>query len=113
MQLDFGKNEISDIDELEKVDYKELKFLDLRGNEISDIDILEKVNLGGLKQLNLNNNELTDIDILAKVDFKELNNLFFKFKYLFSAEKKYGFFMNFIKLILREIYTKIFSLKAI
>lgn len=49
MQLDFGKNEISDIDELEKVDYKELKFLDLRGNEISDIDILEKVNLGGLK----------------------------------------------------------------
>ena len=42
--LNFKKNNISDIRELEKAKFKKLEYLSLSENNISNIDILEKVN---------------------------------------------------------------------
>ena len=63
-------NTISDINILEKVNFKELKKLGLNCNKISDINILEKVNFKELKELYLNRNKISDINILEKVNFK-------------------------------------------
>ena len=44
--------------------------IDLSFNKISDIQILEKVNFKELKELYLSNNKISDINILEKVNFK-------------------------------------------
>ena len=45
-------------------------------NEISDINILEKVNFKELIRLYLNNNEISDIQVLEKVKFEKLEVLY-------------------------------------
>ena len=67
-------NEI--LDYLKRIEFKELKELDLSGNKISDINILEKVYFKELKILDLRYNKITDINILEKVNFKELKALY-------------------------------------
>ena len=98
--LNFGLNNISNINILEKVGFKELKELYLNFNKISDIkilsklklqkleilhlgdnnisnniNILEKVNSKELKELYLNNNDISDIKVLSKVKFEKLELL--------------------------------------
>ena len=60
---------------LEKVNFKELKELNLNSNNISDIKVLEKVKFDKLEKLYLRNNKISDINILEKVNFKELKEL--------------------------------------
>ena len=74
-ELNLSYNEISDINILEKVKFKELKVLNLINNKISDIKVLENVNFKKLEKLKLNYNKISDIKILENVDFKELNKL--------------------------------------
>ena len=64
------KNKISDINILEKVDFKELKELNLSLNKISNINVLEKVDFAELKELNLSFNNISDKNVLKKVNFK-------------------------------------------
>ena len=62
--LDLSENNISDINILEKVNFKELKELYLgHNNFISDIKILEKVKFEKLEVLSLSENEISDINI--------------------------------------------------
>ena len=74
-QLDLSNNYISDIKELEKVDFKQLQQLDLSHNIISDIKELQRVNFKLLKKLNLSCNNILDIQVLERVDFKQLQQL--------------------------------------
>ena len=60
---------------LEKVNFNNLKILDLYKNDIVDINILEKVKFEKLKKLQLGGNKILEIDILEKVNFKELKEL--------------------------------------
>ena len=53
---------MSNIDVLEKVNFKQLKELYLRNNEISDIKVLEKANFAKLEILDLSNNEINEIE---------------------------------------------------
>ena len=68
-------NKISDIKVLEKVKFDKLEILGLSYNQISDINILEKVNFKELKELYLNCNYISDINILEKVKFNKLEKL--------------------------------------
>ena len=52
-----------------------LNILDLNFNNLSDINVLEKVDFKELKELNLRGNNIKDINVLEKVRFKELNIL--------------------------------------
>ena len=62
---------ISNIDILEKVNFKELKILKLNDNNISNIKILEKVNFTLLEILNLGNNGISNnINILEMLILK-------------------------------------------
>ena len=58
-----------------KIDFKELKELCLCYNEISDIKALEIARFEKLEKLKLDNNEIKDINILEYVKFKELRIL--------------------------------------
>ena len=58
--------------DLAKINFKELKELNLNRNEISDISVLEKVNFKELKELDLSDNEISDISILEKVNFTRI-----------------------------------------
>ena len=57
-ELNLSNNEISDINILEKFNFKELNILDLSMNKISNINILEKFNFNELKELDLSKNEI-------------------------------------------------------
>ena len=72
--LNLFSNNISDIKVLEKVKFDKLEILYLGNNKISDINILEKVNFKELKQLGLSQNNISDIKVLKKVKF-ELTDL--------------------------------------
>jgi len=74
-ELHLGFNNILDIKILEKVRFNKLEILNLRDNQISDINILEKVNFKELKELYLNCNYISDINILEKVKFNKLEKL--------------------------------------
>ena len=74
-ELHLGFNNILDIKVLEKVRFNKLEILNLRDNQISDINILEKVNFKELKELYLNCNYISDINILEKVKFNKLEKL--------------------------------------
>ena len=58
--MELGRNKISDINILEKIDFKKLRVLDLSGNKISNINILEKVDFKELERLNLKDNDELD-----------------------------------------------------
>ena len=62
--------------------------LDLGANKISDINILEKVDFKELKELNLNHNEISDISILRKANFEELEELFMIANQINTEENK-------------------------
>ena len=59
-----------------KIEFKELKKLNLYDNNISDIKVLEKAKFEKLEILDLGNNKISDINILEKVKFKELKELY-------------------------------------
>ena len=73
--LFLDNNNISNIKVLEKVKFEKLEVLYLSRNEISDINILEKVNFKELKELYLGNNKISDIEVLEKVKFEKLEVL--------------------------------------
>ena len=75
-ELNLFGNNIWDIKVLEKVKFEKLKILDLRHNLISDIRVLEKVNFNQLKELFLSFNNISDIKVLEKVKFEELEKLY-------------------------------------
>ena len=76
-ELNLGSKFIGDegLKDLAKMNFTELKKLDLNWNNISDIKVLENVNLEKLEILNLSDNKITDINILEKVNFKNLKEL--------------------------------------
>ena len=74
-ELILNNNKISDIKVLERAKYKKLEILDLSQNNISDINPLEKVNFKELKQLYLGYNNITDINIFEKTKFDLLETL--------------------------------------
>ena len=61
---------------LKRIEFKELKELNLFNNKISDIKVLEKVKFEKLEILDLSWNQISDINILEKVNFKELKELY-------------------------------------
>ena len=65
--------------DLVKINFNNLKELDLSQNNISDINILEQVDFKKLEILYLHGNKISDINILAKVDFKELKVLYLSY----------------------------------
>ena len=69
------KNNISDIQALEKAKFDKLEVLNLSTNNISDISVLSKVNFFNLKELNLGANKISDITVLEKVFFNKLEKL--------------------------------------
>ena len=72
MDFHVGNEELND---LCKIEFKELEKLLLSSNNISDIKMLENANFHKLKKLSLSNNKIKDINIFEKVDFKELTIL--------------------------------------
>ena len=74
-QLNLGDNKISDINALEKAKFEKLEILSLGNNGLSDINILEKVNFKELKKLDLYSNDISDISVLEKVKFEKLEIL--------------------------------------
>ena len=73
--LDLNNNNISNIKVLENAKFPKLEILELGKNKISDINVLGKVAFKELKELFSKNNKITDINILEKVNFKELKIL--------------------------------------
>ena len=47
-------------------------------NKIEDINILEKVNFKELRPLNLNDNKISDIKVFERVNFKNLEIIYIK-----------------------------------
>ena len=74
-ELNLSLNNLSDINKLEKAKLENLLILDLGDNEINDINILGKVNFRKLKKLYLYNNFISDINVLEKVKFEKLELL--------------------------------------
>ena len=74
-ELILNNNNISDIKILERTKFKKLEILDLSQNKISDINVLEKVNFKELKQLYLGFNDITDIKQFETVKFDKLEAL--------------------------------------
>ena len=56
--LNLCYNKISDINILSKVNFKELKKLDLFNNEISDIRVFDLINFKKLEILNIGENDI-------------------------------------------------------
>ena len=70
--MNLGKNKISDINVLEKVNFKELKELDLEGNNISDISVFEKIKFEKLEVLWLEDNLIdSEKNTLIIKEFRE------------------------------------------
>ena len=74
-ELDISENEISEINELKNAKFYKLEILNLGDNDITDISILEQVKFKKLKLLNLKENKISNISILEKVKFIELEEL--------------------------------------
>ena len=74
--LYLSNNLISNIESLEKNDFKDLLRLILSNNKIRDINVLERAKLNKLKALNLSNNEISDISVLEKANLYELEELY-------------------------------------
>ena len=74
-ELILNNNNIEDIKPLEKAKFQKLEILDLSQNKISDINIFEKVTFKGIKQLYLGYNNISDIKIFERVNFEKLEIL--------------------------------------
>ena len=85
-ELDLSYNYIFDIKVLEKVKFGQLEILDLSLNKISNIDILEKVNFKQLKKLNLFFNNISNIEVFGKVNFEILEELDLSFNEISNIE---------------------------
>ena len=70
LDLSWKKIDNAGLELLSKINFKNLKELNLSHNNISDIKILEKVKFEQLEILNLGYNKISDINILEKVNFK-------------------------------------------
>ena len=66
LDLSFKKIGDKEIEDLTKINFKELKELNLYANNISDIKVLEKVKFEKLEKLDLSGNKISDINILIK-----------------------------------------------
>ena len=75
-ELILNNNNISDIKILSKAKFKKLEILDLSQNKISDINVFIKINFKGLKQLYLCYNNISDIKVFEKANFEKLEMLF-------------------------------------
>ena len=73
--LNLCRNNISSIEGLEKLEYKLLENLNLGRNNINNIDILENENFKELKILNFNWNKIENISVLKRAKFQKLENL--------------------------------------
>ena len=78
LNLDTNKFDDEILEYFYKINFNELKELDLKIKRISDLKILEKIKFENLEKLLLNDNNLTDINILAKLNFKKLKALYLK-----------------------------------
>ena len=76
-KLDLSRKNLGNegLNDLCKIEFKELKELNLSYNNISDIKVLEKAKFDKLEILDLGDNQISDINILEKVNFKELKEL--------------------------------------
>ena len=61
-----------------KLNFKDLKLLDLRNNRITDIKVLGKAKFKNLLFLLLNDNKLSDIKALKNKKFKGIKNVYFE-----------------------------------
>ena len=68
-ELNLSENEISDITVLEKVNFKKLEILNLNYNKLENINILKIVKFKELKELHLYHNKISDINVLEKDNF--------------------------------------------
>ena len=75
-ELILNNNNISDIKILSKAKFKKLEILDLSQNKISDINVFIKINFKGLKQLYLCYNNISNIKVFEKVNLEELEILY-------------------------------------
>ena len=78
-ELNLKDNNISDIKMLEKIKVDKLETLDLSQNEISNINVFEKIKFRKLKYLYLFDNNISDIKVLEKVKFDKLEILDLKY----------------------------------
>ena len=74
-ELSLVFNSISDISSLENFKCEKLEILYLNSNKIEDISVLERVKFNKLKTLNLTDNNISNIKVLEKVKFVELEVL--------------------------------------
>ena len=74
--LSLGYNKISDINVFEKINFKELKELYLNDNNISNINKLENLSCEKLEILSLGHNKIEDISVLEKMNVIELKELY-------------------------------------
>ena len=74
-ELSLVFNSISDISSLENFKCEKLEILYLNSNKIEDISVLERVKFNKLKTLNLTDNNISNIKVLEKVKFVELGVL--------------------------------------
>jgi len=74
-----NNNKISDINILEKVNFKELKELYLDDNNISDITVFENVKFEKLKQFKLNNNNLDNNKFSKIIDILKSKVVYFTY----------------------------------
>ena len=75
-ELILNNNNISDIKILSKAKFKKLEILDLSQNKISDINVFIKINFKGLKQLYLCYNNISDIKVFERLNLEGLEILY-------------------------------------
>ena len=80
-KLDLNGKEIGNegLEYLSKINFRELKELNLKDNNISDIKMLEKIKVDKLETLDLSQNEISNINVFEKIKFRKL-----KYLYLFD-----------------------------
>ena len=74
-ELNLSDNYITDIEALKKAKFEKLEILDLFDNKIKNIDALKNVNFKELKKLYLHYNKITDIKVFKEVQFEKLELL--------------------------------------
>ena len=75
-EINLHKNNISNIEALIKAKFDKLEILNLGQNDIEDIKALEKVNFKELKELYLYSNNISDITVFEKNIFDKLEILY-------------------------------------
>ena len=75
-ELILNNNNISEIKILEKAKFEKLEILDLSQNKISNINIFENVDFEDLKQLYLGYNNISDIKVFERANLEKLEILY-------------------------------------